>query len=51
MPTFFATLLASAGSFLVGKYIPNLWLSIPVSTLVWLIIYIYMRKLLRDLRP
>jgi hypothetical protein len=51
MPTLLATILSSCGSFLVGKLIEPLWLSIPVSTVVWLIIYIYMRKLLRDMRP
>ncbi len=51
MPTLFALLLASCGSFLVGKLIDPLWLAIPVSTLVWLVLYIYVRKILRDLRP
>ncbi len=51
MPTFLAVLLATCGSFLVGKLCASLWLSIPVSSVVWLIIYIFTRRLLQNLRP
>ncbi len=51
MPTLLAILLASCASFAVGKLFSSLYLSIPISTLVWLIIYIFTRKFLNNLRP
>ncbi|MDA3969981.1 MAG: hypothetical protein PF442_01380 [Desulfobulbaceae bacterium] len=51
MPTLLALLLASSGSFAVGKLCSSLYLAIPVSTLAWLVIYIFIRKFLKDLRP
>ena len=51
MPTFLALLLSSCASLLVAKLFSSLWLSLPISSLVGIIVYVVTRRFLKDLRP
>lgn len=53
MPSLFSSLLATCGSFLFGKiplHLP-IWLQFILGTAVWLVIFIYSKRVLNELRP
>ncbi len=53
MPTFFALLLASCISFLTGRiplHLP-MWVDFFLASAVWLVVFIFTKKILQNLRP
>jgi hypothetical protein len=51
MPTLLALLLASCAAFLVSRLPLPPWAAIILATVLWLVVYIATRRLLRALRP
>lgn len=51
MPTILALLLASCASFLITRLPLPLWFEFILSSAVWLVVFIFTRKLMQELRP
>ncbi len=51
MPTLLALLLASCASFLISRLPLPSWGLLILTTVAWLVVFIYAKKVLRSLRP
>lgn len=51
MPTVLALLLASCASFLVSRLALPSWGIFIIATVVWLVVFIYVKKFLLSIRP
>ncbi len=51
MPSFLALILASCAGFLTNRLPLPFWVANILATAVWLAVFIYTKRLLRNLRP